>query len=53
MCGIAGVIGCPYDHIVMQKMLDTMHRRGPDENGANILAPTRVNAKVETVHEFD
>ena len=33
MCGIAGVIGCSYDQSIIQKMLDTMHRRGPDENG--------------------
>ena len=34
MCGIAGMIGLPYDKIICSKMLDTMRNRGPDANGA-------------------
>ena len=31
MCGIAGSIGLPYDETSVNKMLQTMARRGPDE----------------------
>lgn len=34
MCAIAGLIGLDVDHIVLDKMLSTMARRGPDERGA-------------------
>ena len=37
MCGIAGMIGLPFDNSVTTKMLATMHRRGPDENGVYIF----------------
>lgn len=30
MCGIAGMIGLPYDDTITQKMISTMKRRGPD-----------------------
>ena len=33
MCGIAGMIGLPYDKNICSKMLETMHHRGPDANG--------------------
>lgn len=33
MCGIAGMVGLPYDDISICAMLETMHRRGPDANG--------------------
>lgn len=33
MCAIAGVIGLPVDREVMDRMLLTMKRRGPDGNG--------------------
>lgn len=33
MCAIAGMVGLCYDDTVISKMLCTMKRRGPDENG--------------------
>ncbi len=33
MCAIAGVIGLPCSRDIMERMLATMHRRGPDGNG--------------------
>lgn len=33
MCGIAGLIGLSYDDGILQGMLSTMKRRGPDDNG--------------------
>lgn len=36
MCAIAGVIGLHFDHLILNKMLSTMSRRGPDEKGAHI-----------------
>ena len=33
MCAIAGILGLPYDREIMEKMLSTMVRRGPDEQG--------------------
>ncbi len=33
MCAIAGMIGLPCTEETKKKMLETMHRRGPDENG--------------------
>lgn len=33
MCAIAGLVGIAYDRTILNKMLATMHRRGPDENG--------------------
>lgn len=33
MCGIAGMIGLPFDNLIAGKLLDTMNRRGPDSNG--------------------
>ena len=33
MCGIAGMISVHTDENTVQKMLQTMHRRGPDERG--------------------
>ena len=38
MCAIAGILGLPYDESVIQKMLSTMHRRGPDGNGVAMTA---------------
>lgn len=34
MCGIAGLVGVPFDETVAQTMIATMTRRGPDENDA-------------------
>ncbi len=34
MCGIAGMVGLPFDETIAQDMLATMNRRGPDENNA-------------------
>ena len=34
MCAIAGLLDLGYSNATVEKMLDTMHRRGPDENGA-------------------
>ena len=36
MCAIAGMIGLEFDQITVEKMLLTMHRRGPDANGKYI-----------------
>ena len=33
MCAIAGMIGLPCAEETKGKMLATMHRRGPDDNG--------------------
>ena len=33
MCGIAGFVGLKYDETILNKMLATMNRRGPDANG--------------------
>lgn len=33
MCAISGIIGLKYDEKLTGKMLDTMHRRGPDQQG--------------------
>ena len=33
MCGIAGMIGLSYDNVVIDHMLHTMRRRGPDSAG--------------------
>ena len=33
MCAISGIIGLPSGDTIIQKMLETMHRRGPDEQG--------------------
>lgn len=35
MCGIAGMIGLSYDNVVVDRLLYTMRRRGPDGNGAH------------------
>ncbi len=33
MCGIAGMVGLPFHDETVKKMLSTMSRRGPDDNG--------------------
>lgn len=33
MCAIAGIIGLEFDDSIMDVMMKTMHRRGPDDNG--------------------
>ena len=33
MCAISGMIGLPWSEEILKKMLDTMHRRGPDDRG--------------------
>ncbi len=33
MCAIAGMVGLDYNDRIIDRMLDTMKRRGPDENG--------------------
>ncbi len=33
MCAIAGIIGLEIDELIMDKMIDTMKRRGPDDTG--------------------
>lgn len=38
MCAIAGILGLPYNESTIQKMLYTMRRRGPDENGVAMTA---------------
>ena len=38
MCAIAGIMGLPYDEKVIQKMLSSMARRGPDGNGVAMTA---------------
>ena len=36
MCAIAGMIGLPVSKDIVEKMLATMKRRGPDENGVYV-----------------
>ena len=38
MCAIAGILGLPYDEKVIQQMLASMARRGPDGNGVAMTA---------------
>ena len=39
MCAIAGILGSSWDHLeLLQAMLDTMRRRGPDQSGIAQLA---------------
>ena len=38
MCAIAGILNLPYDEKVIQKMLASMARRGPDGNGVAMTA---------------
>ena len=38
MCAIAGILGLPYHESVIQKMLSTMQRRGPDGSGVAMMA---------------
>lgn len=33
MCAISGILGLPYNESTIQRMLSTMHRRGPDSSG--------------------
>ena len=33
MCAIAGILGYPVEESTIKKMMKTMTRRGPDENG--------------------
>ena len=33
MCAISGMIGLPWSEELLEKMLNTMHRRGPDSRG--------------------
>ncbi|MBQ7001160.1 MAG: asparagine synthase (glutamine-hydrolyzing) [Oscillospiraceae bacterium] len=33
MCAISGILGLPWEEAVMKSMIETMHRRGPDERG--------------------
>ena len=33
MCGIAGMVGLPYQEHSLKEMMKTMLRRGPDSNG--------------------
>lgn len=33
MCGIAGMVGLPYDENILHRMLGTMLHRGPDDTG--------------------
>lgn len=40
MCAIAGIIGLPYDEKIIQKMLKSMAKRGPDSNGVAMTAGT-------------
>ena len=41
MCAIAGVIGCPLSDAAVEKMLETMARRGPD--GIGVYREAEVN----------
>ncbi len=34
MCAIAGILGVPFDSLILEKMLSTMLHRGPDANGS-------------------
>ncbi len=36
MCGIAGMVGLPFDEYTLQKMERTMGHRGPDSNGKTV-----------------
>ena len=38
MCAIAGILRLRYNESIIQKMLRTMHRRGPDGNGVAMTA---------------
>lgn len=38
MCAIAGILNLPYDEKIIQKMLASMARRGPDGNGVAMTA---------------
>ena len=38
MCAIAGILGLPFNESIIQKMLHTMRRRGPDGNGVAMTA---------------
>ena len=38
MCAIAGILGLDYREDVIQRMLRTMGRRGPDGNGVAMTA---------------
>ena len=38
MCAIAGILGLPYNEAIIQKMLRTMQRRGPDGNSVAMTA---------------
>lgn len=38
MCAIAGILGLPYNESVIQDMLSTMRRRGPDGSGVAMTA---------------
>lgn len=38
MCAIAGILGLPYNEATIQKLLTTMHHRGPDGNGVAMTA---------------
>ena len=35
MCAIAGIVSLPYDQQILEKMLHTMKRRGPDAQGCH------------------
>lgn len=37
MCAIAGILRLPYQESMIQKMLSTMQRRGPDGNGVAMM----------------
>lgn len=37
MCGIAGFVGLKYDEMILNRMLSTMGRRGPDAKGAHLF----------------
>ena len=38
MCAIAGILGLAYNETIIQKMLHTMRKRGPDGNGVAMTA---------------
>ena len=40
MCAIAGILGLHYDEKIIQKMLATMTKRGPDGNGVAMTKGT-------------
>ena len=33
VCAISGVIDLPWDEMIAEQMLETMHHRGPDQHG--------------------